>query len=73
MTPNEDKVVFDNVISDLDKPKTLDEYMYMLDHYYIYTHKELRMILATISRGHEYYPELEDLYNSANEYLKKNG
>jgi hypothetical protein len=73
MTPNEDKVIFDNVINDLDKPKTLDEYMYMLDHFYIYTHDELRIILSAITKEHEYYPELEDLYNEASEFLKKNG
>jgi hypothetical protein len=73
MTPNEDKVIFDNVINDLDKPKTLDEYMYMLDHFYIYTHDELRIILSAITKEHEYYSELEDLYNEASEFLKKNG
>lgn len=55
-------VLFDNVISNLDVYKSLPEYKYMLEHYYIYTKEELETILHTISKSYEYYPELDELY-----------
>ena len=66
----EEGVLFDNVITDLDKPKTMAEYKYILEHYYIYNTDELEIILKTLTYGSEYYPELEEPYKKAFESLK---
>ena len=67
-----DGVLFDNVISDLDKDKTKEEYKYMFEHYNIYTMKELTLILATFINNHSFdeYPELVESFHEAVEYLK---
>jgi hypothetical protein len=66
-----DGILFDNVISDLDKDKTKEEYKYIFEHFYIYTHEDLTKILATfINHSFDEYPDLLESYNEAVEHLK---
>lgn len=60
-------VLFDNVISDLDKQKTLEEYKYMMEHKYIYTNEEIKLITQNFDINK--FPELKELYN---EWITKN-
>jgi hypothetical protein len=60
-------VLFDNVISDLDKQKTLAEYKYMMEHKYIYTEEQQKLIIDNFDVNK--FPELKELYN---EWITKN-
>lgn len=62
----DDGVLFDNVITDLDKPKTFNEYKYMLEHYNIYTKGELKQVLVNYLNNCE-LDNLSDLMNYYNE------
>jgi YgiT-type zinc finger domain-containing protein len=63
----EEGVLFDNVISDLDKQKTLAEYKYMLEHDYIYTEEQKNTIIQNFDINK--FPELKELYT---EWITKN-
>ena len=67
-----DGVLFDNVISNLNKDKTKEELKYMFEHFDIYTKEELKIILSTFINNHSFdeYPELLESYNEAFQYLK---
>ena len=67
-----DGVLFDNVISDLDKDKTKEEYKYIFEHHFIYTTEDLTKILATFINNHSFdeYPDLLESFNEAAEHLK---
>jgi len=68
----DDGVLFDNVISDLDKPKTFAEYKYMLEHHYIYTKEELKLVLVNFLNNceTENHSDLIGYYNDALNTLK---
>lgn len=65
-------VLLDNVISNLTEVKTLVEYKYMIEHYYIYTITELKTVLSTFISNYNFdeCPELIESYNQAFEYLQ---
>jgi YgiT-type zinc finger domain-containing protein len=56
----DDGVLFDNVISNLDKQKTLAEYKYMMEHSYIYTEEEKNLIVQNFDLNK--FPELEESF-----------
>lgn len=54
-------VLFENVISNLDKQKTSDEYKYMMEHSEIYLDSELKLIIQNFDINK--FPELKYLYD----------
>lgn len=68
----DDGVLFDNVITDLDKPKTFAEYKYMLEHHSIYTKEELKLVLVNFLNNCEIenYSDLIGNYTDALNALK---
>ena len=65
-------VDFDNVISNLNKPKSREEYEYIFDHYFIFNSNELKTILSTFINNFNFdiYPEFVESYDEVVDYLK---
>lgn len=66
----DDYVLFDKVFKNLEEEKTIHEYKYMLDHFYLYTNEELKIVLNNfLENGNKFEKDLE-LYKSFKQAFK---